>query len=182
MVEAAQDRDGDDGRCRSRRPHLSYRRGDCLPDALMRPRCIEGCAVRPEHPASLTLVQDEKVIEALTADTAEESLAHSICVRGSDGCAVLATCVDVVRRPDERGHHYYKESRRHPAVRMTTEASSGLHVARQKGPDSDGSHDRALQLARDDPVPGISIHAWSHVDPRHARKSGAQHPIDAVDR
>jgi len=51
MVEAAQDWDGDDGRCCGRCPHMPYRLGDRLPDALMGPRRVEVRAVRPEHPA-----------------------------------------------------------------------------------------------------------------------------------
>ncbi len=51
MVEAAQDRNGDDGRCCGRCPHISYRLGDRLTDALMGPRRVEVRAVRQEHPA-----------------------------------------------------------------------------------------------------------------------------------
>jgi len=72
MVEAAQDWDGDDGRCCGRCSHMSYRLGDRLPDALMRPRRIEVRAVRPEHAAYLIFVQDEEVIHTLAPNTAEE--------------------------------------------------------------------------------------------------------------
>ncbi len=83
MVEATQDRDGDDGRGRVRLPYLFYRLGDRLPNALMRPRRIEVGAVCSQHPEQLALVQDEEMVEALPPHATEEPLADGVRA----GCA-----------------------------------------------------------------------------------------------
>ena len=48
----------------------------------MWPGSVEGVHIRVEHAVELLLLQDEQMIEALTSDTAEESLTDGIGSRG----------------------------------------------------------------------------------------------------
>jgi transposase len=85
VMQAAQDREGNDWRCRMQRSQMSRRFRDRLLNALVWPRRVKVCAVRPEHAAQLALVQDEQVVEARAPDAAEEPLADGIGARGPHG-------------------------------------------------------------------------------------------------
>jgi len=87
VVQAAQDREGHDRPCRMPPSQVSRHLRDRLPKPLVWPRRVEVCAVRPEHAAQLTLVQDEQVVEARAPDAAEEPLADGIGARGPHGRA-----------------------------------------------------------------------------------------------
>ena len=83
MIQAAQDREGDDlATCVMGRHGSSFRLGELLSDPLMRPGLVEVAYIRVEHAVELLLMQDEQMIEALTPYTAEEALTDGIRPRG----------------------------------------------------------------------------------------------------
>ncbi len=65
MVQATQDRDGHDLRCRTHQRRWPRRTGDRLPEPLVRSRRIEVLTVLAQRAAQLARVQDQQVVEAL---------------------------------------------------------------------------------------------------------------------
>ena len=83
MMQAAQDREGDDlATCVLCWHGSSFLLRNLLLDALMRPGSVEVVHICIEHAVELPLMQDQQVIEALTPDTAQEALTDGIGTRG----------------------------------------------------------------------------------------------------
>ncbi len=86
MIQAAQDREGDDlATCVMGRHGSSFRLGELLSDPLMRSCLVEVDHIRMEHAVELLLMEDEQMIEALTSHTAQEALTDRIGARGLIG-------------------------------------------------------------------------------------------------
>ena len=83
MVQASQERPGDDVPCRH---DVVIRRGvrtlrDRLADSLVRSALIVVVDVLAEHPAQVLLAEQQNMVEALAPQTADQPLADRVHVR-----------------------------------------------------------------------------------------------------
>lgn len=82
VMEATQDRHGHDlVRVAGRDVHCDARLWASLLDPLVRSRLVKIGHIGRKHTTQMALVQDDKVIEALAAHAAEESLAEGVRAR-----------------------------------------------------------------------------------------------------